>query len=155
MRWGFFSILILGIAAGMILGAAGVGSVWAQDAPNVTPTPDITKDPVCFTVRNEAAYKVYGTFGTDYYTTPDGTKARHRANFRLEPAGSVNAEKGTPTDRADFCSYGPFFKGHTLELTLRTLVPIFSCQTRIDQGEIVIKGERTDDGTKTWAECFP
>ncbi|MCK6417997.1 MAG: hypothetical protein L6Q57_03545 [Alphaproteobacteria bacterium] len=151
MKWALYSILIFTLISGLIFVPATVRAT-AQEAP--VAGPDISSDPVCFSVRNTAAYKVYGTFGTDYYTTPDGTKARHRANFRLDPAGSTDPEKGTPTDRADFCSYGPFFKGKTLELTLRTLVPIFSCQTRIDQGEIIIKGERTDDGTKTWAECF-
>jgi hypothetical protein len=38
---------------------------------------------------------------------------------------------------------------------LRTLVPVFSCKTRIDQGEIVIKGHRKPEGgAETWAECF-
>lgn len=116
---------------------------------------DIVQEPLCFVVRSEAPYKVYGTFTTDYYTTPDGTKARHRSNFRLEEGGSVDPEKGYPTDRAEFCSYGPFLPGRMLHLTLRTLVPIFSCKTKIDQGEIVIKGYRKPEGgTETWAECY-
>lgn len=116
---------------------------------------DIVSEPLCFQVRNEAEYKVYGNFVTDYYTTPDGTRARHRSNFRLDEAGSKDPEKGFPTDRAEFCSYGPFLEGRKLEMVLRTLVPIFSCKTRIDQGEIVIKGRRKPEGgAETWAECF-
>lgn len=132
----------------------------AQQAVPQTPQeaaahPDIVKDPICFSVRNEAAYKVFGNFVTNYYQAPDGTIARHRSNFRLDAAGSVD-DKGDPSDRAEFCSYGPFYPEHRLELVLRSLFPIFNCMTKIDQGEIVIKGERKadDSGVKTWAECF-
>lgn len=117
---------------------------------------DIVKEPICFAVRNEAPYKVYGNFATDYYTTAEGTRARHRSNFRLDEAG-MKDDKGNPSDRAEFCSFGPFMPNRTLELTLRTLVPIFACKTKIDQGEIVIKGHRKegpDGGTETWAECY-
>jgi len=113
------------------------------------------KDPICFKLRNEAPYKVYGDFRTDYFIGTDGTKARHRSNFRLDEAGATDPEKGFPTDMAEFCSYGPFLPERKLLLTLRTLIPIFSCKTRIDQGEIVIKGYRKPEGgTETWAECY-
>ncbi|MGQ0527970.1 MAG: hypothetical protein ACT4OY_08100 [Alphaproteobacteria bacterium] len=116
--------------------------------------PDIVSEPICFRVRNEAPYKVYGNFITDYYTTPDGSKARHRSNFRLDEPGSKDPE-GNPADVSEFCSYGPFLPGRKLELVLRTLMPIFNCQTRIDQGEIVIKGFRKPEGgTETYAQCY-
>ncbi|MCB1562633.1 MAG: hypothetical protein KDJ75_03585 [Alphaproteobacteria bacterium] len=116
---------------------------------------DIVQDPICFVLRNEAPYSVYGSFSTDYYTRDDGIRARHRSNFKLLEAGSTNPETGYPTDRAEFCSYGPFWPGRKLELTLRTLVPIFSCRTRIDQGEIVIQGHfKPEGGTDTKALCF-
>lgn len=117
---------------------------------------DIVKEPICFAVRNQAPYKVYGNFATDNYITAEGIKARHRSNFRLDEPGTKD-EKGNPTDAAEFCSYGPFLPNRMLELTLRTLVPIFSCKTKIDQGEIIIKGHRKegpDGGTETWAECY-
>ena len=115
---------------------------------------EIVPDPICFGVRNEAPYKVYGNFGTDYYVAEDGTKARHRSNFRLDAPGSVD-EEGYPSDRAEFCSYAPYYPDRNQEIVLRTLVPVFSCKTRIDQGEIVIKGHRKPEGgAETWAECF-
>ncbi len=116
---------------------------------------DIVSDPICFNVRNDANFTVYGNLGTDYYTTPDGIKARHRSNFRLEAKGEID-EEGYPADRAEFCSYGPFYPGRKLEFVLRTLFPVFSCMTRIDQGEIVIKGKRKadDSGVDMWAECY-
>lgn len=116
---------------------------------------EIVQDPICFNVRNEAPYKVYGSFVTNYYTRPDGIQARHKSNFRLEEAGATDPEKGYPIDQAEFCTYGPFYPGRKLELVIRTLVPIFSCMTRIDQGEIVIQGHRKPEGgTDTKALCF-
>ncbi len=116
---------------------------------------EIISDPLCFMVRNEAPYKAYGSFVTNYFTNSDGIRARHRSNFRLEKAGAIDKKTGYPADRAEFCTYGPFYPERKLELVLRTLVPIFSCITRIDQGELVIKGQRKPKGgTKTWVECF-
>lgn len=134
MKW--FALIVV-----FLISAAA----WAQD---------IVGEPLCFTLRNEAPYKVYGNFITDYYTAPDGSQARHRSNFRLDEPGSKD-EEGHPADRAEFCSYGPFLPDRKLELVIRTLVPIFDCRTRIDQGEIVIKGYRKPEGgTETWAECY-
>lgn len=115
---------------------------------------DIVQEPICFAVKNEAPYNIYGSFVTDYYPHPSGTASRHRSNFRLDAKGGVDEDTGKPSDVAEFCSYGPFFPGRKLEMTLRTLVPIFSCQTRIDAGPIIIYGERKrEGGTNTWAEC--
>jgi hypothetical protein len=128
------------------------GAAFAQTMNN--PNPDIVSEPICFKVRNEAPYKVYGNFITDYYTAEDGSQARHRSNFRLDEPGTKD-DKGEPADQAEFCSYGPFLPDRKLELVLRTLVPIFSCKTRVDQGEIVIKGYRKPEGgTDTYAECY-
>lgn len=117
--------------------------------------PDIISEPMCFEVINEAPYNIYGKFVTALYIATDGSRARHTSNFKLEAAGSFDSKTGYKTDRAEFCSYGPFFEGRKLEMTLRTLVPIFSCQTRIDSGPIIIHGEKKPEGgTKTWADCF-
>jgi hypothetical protein len=124
--------------------------------PGIARAQDIVQEPMCFQVINEAPYSVFGNFLTDYYMSPNGTRARHRSNFRLEAAGTVHKD-GYPLDKAEFCSYGPFYPGRKLEMTLRTLVPIFSCRTHIDQGPIIIKGQRKPEpggGTETWAECF-
>ncbi len=116
---------------------------------------EITPQPICFTIRNEAPYKIYGQMATDYYTAPDGTKARHTGTFRLEKAGTRHKEKDHFIDRSEFCSSGPFYDGRQLELTLRTLIPIFTCKTNVEVGEIVINGMQRDDGTtKTWATCY-
>ena len=131
----------------ILIGIVGAQGAFAQD---------VTPEPNCFRVKNTAAYKVYGSIVTDYYTRPDGIRARHRSNFRLEEAGAVDEEKGYPLDVAEFCSYGPFYPGKKLEFVIRTLIPVFSCITKIDQGDIVISGRRNDDdtGNITTAACF-
>ena len=116
---------------------------------------EIVDQPICFTIRNEAPYKVYGQMASNYYTTPDGIKARHTGTFRLEAAGTRHKEKGYLLDRTEFCSTGPFYPNRQMELTLRTLIPIFYCKTSIELGEIVIHGTaKKDKAGKTWAECY-
>lgn len=116
---------------------------------------DVVSEPICFMVRNSAEFTMYGTIVTAEYTRPDGVIARHRSNFTLQAADSYD-EEGYPADRAEFCSYGPFFEGRKLELSIRTLFPVFSCQTRIDQGEIVLSVSRREDDTgySYFAKCF-
>ena len=105
---------------------------------------EILPMPICVTIRNTAPWTTMGTLASNSFTAPNGVSAHHRVNFRLKPG-----------EKTEICSKGPFYPGRKHELTLRTLVPIFSCMTRMDSGEIVIKGaHKPEGGTKTWAECF-
>ncbi len=143
MRWFVFGVLIL--------------LAWPHSAHAQNENLDITQEPICFALRNTADYRVNGSFVTDKYMRPDGIRTRHRSNFRMDPPGSVNSNTGKPSDRQEYCSYGPFLPNRQLILTLRTLFPVFECKTRVDTGqEIVIKGARRadDNGVITWAECF-
>ncbi len=98
---------------------------------------------------------VYGDVSTDYIEDQDGQKIRHTGSFRLEKAGTRDPKEGFYLDRSEFCSSGPFYPGRQLELTLRTLIPTFSCKTNIEMGEIIIQGQLKEDGTtKTWATCY-
>lgn len=115
---------------------------------------DVTETPICFTIKNEAPYKVYGDVASNYQENDEGLKVRHTASFRLEKLG-ITDDDGNPLDETEFCSQGPFFPGRQLELTLRTLIPVFSCKTNIEVGEIIIKGKIQENGsTKTWAVCY-
>lgn len=126
---------------------------WAQSAsPWEAPFPgasvpmttegEVLNAPLCFRVVNRAPYTVTGSLYTNFYTNRDRQKARHTSNFRLEAGQSQ-----------PFCSYGPFYEGRKLELVLRTLVPIFSCRTKIES-DIYIMGEELEGGgTKSWATC--
>ncbi len=106
---------------------------------------------------NEAPHSVNGHIFTEKYPKPDGTYGRHKSNFRLQAKGTMHDE-GYPLDKAEFCSYGPFFEGRMLEITLKTLFPVFSCKSKIDQGPIMIHSEpREDDpfgGVRMWADCY-
>lgn len=129
-RW-FLNLLVAFIALGFL----GCAQASAQD---------IGETPLCFKIRNTASWTILGDVSTDYFTAPDGRRGRHRANFRLGPG-----------DFKEICTRGPFFPGRKQDITLRTIVPIFSCRTRVDQGDIFIKGALGSDGkSKTWAVCF-
>jgi len=97
----------------------------------------------CFHLVNKAPYTVFGSIHTNYYIREDGIKTRHKSNFRLEK------------DRvAEFCTSGPFYDGHKLELVLKTLIPVFECKTGIN-GDIIIHGWHKDGGgTETSAHCL-
>lgn len=118
---------------------------------------EVLSEPICFSVINTAPHKSYGAIRTDLYPHPSGSLARHTSNFRLDEAGTVDDE-GLPTDRVDFCSYGPFYEGRKLELVLRTLFPVFSCKTKIESGPIYIRSTPIEDdpmgGYRVSADCF-
>lgn len=104
---------------------------------------EVSKQPICFELRNTASYRVYGTISTDYYTTPDGQRAKHHSNFRLEP-----------NNFAKICSTGPFFDGNKLDIQIRTLVPIFECRTALT-GPLIIRSEKPEGKpTRTWIDCI-
>ncbi|HRC26453.1 MAG TPA: hypothetical protein PKX87_03375 [Alphaproteobacteria bacterium] len=125
--------MCLGIAAAMTI-------LWGSGAH----AQEILDTPVCVTIRNTAPWTALGTLASNSFTAPNGVSAHHRVNFRLKTG-----------EKTQICSKGPFYPGRKHELTLRTLVPIFSCMTKMDAGEIVIKGaHKPEGGTKTWAECF-
>lgn len=115
---------------------------------------DVTDVPIHFIIKNEAPYRVYGEISTDYIKDEKGRNIRHTGSFRLEKKGTRH-EDGHYLDRSEFSSNGPFYPGKQLELTIRTLIPIFSCKTNVEIGEIIIRGKILEDGTtKTWAVCY-
>lgn len=107
------------------------------------PDGEVVTDPVCFNIVNRAPFTVFGTLVSNVYTAEDGSKAKHRSNFRLEEGQT-----------APFCTYGPFYAGRKLELVLRTLIPVFSCKTGLYK-DIEISGRRKPEGgTEVWAACL-
>ena len=114
----------------------------------------VTGSPQCFNVRNMTEGEVLGVILTDSFTRDDGVTTRHRSTFRLMALGERERESGHFIDRAEFCTTGPFYPGGKIGLELKTLFPVFSCKTRIDQGDILIRSSRIDGAYKLWAECF-
>lgn len=97
----------------------------------------------CGKIINTTEYSIFGSISTDYFDDQDGEKRRHKATFRL--AGG---------EEWPVCTTGPFFEGYTVDLELRTLVPVFACRTKLT-GDILVKSTKTeDDVTKTFAECL-
>ncbi len=119
---------------------------------------EITAEPICFTIRNEADQTIFGSVVTDYVTRPDGQKIHYDGTFRLEPMGTVDPETGYGKDFSEFCSRGPFFPGRQLEITLRTLIPVFSCKTSVEAGEVTVHSKKVMrngiETNKIWATCY-
>ena len=119
---------------------------------------EITAEPICFNIINEADQTVFGSVVTDYVTTPQGDKIHYDGTFRLEPAGTIDPETGYRKDFSEFCTTGPFFPGRRLEIVLRTLIPVFSCKTSIEAGDVVVHSQKLmKDGVETnkiWATCY-
>ncbi|MCB1556158.1 MAG: hypothetical protein KDJ15_02475 [Alphaproteobacteria bacterium] len=141
IRLGFFvfvSVLFLGAPARAQL-----------DPQPTTPHPlgEVTDAPICSTVVNQAPYTVMGVIVTQAYVRADGVYARHRVNFWLKPE-----------EKREFCTSGPFFDGRTVEFSLRSLIPVFTCRTGVG-GEIIVHGryesESVGGGTVSWADCLP
>ena len=125
------------------------GSPWAAPFPGLaTNTPmtsegEVLSSPQCFRVVNQAPYTITGSLYTNYYVNKNRQRARHTSNFRLEKG------KSQP-----FCTYGPFYEGQKLDFVLRTMVPIFSCRTKVN-GDIYVMGKELEGGgTKSWAACL-
>lgn len=106
---------------------AAPGLAVAQDG-DVVPGPlgEVTNEPLCARVVNHAVHNVAGIIRTELYMRPDGIKARHIENFKLQPGQAWK-----------FCSTGPFFEGRKLEITVRTMVPLDACQSTMG-GDIII-----------------
>lgn len=99
---------------------------------------------MCAKIKNTTDFTVNGVIRTEYGETSTGEKRRHESNFRLSPG-----------ETQDACSTGPFFPGYQVDFTLKTLIPIFSCRTRLRE-TILIKSEKKDDGgNRIYAVCNP
>lgn len=115
----------------------------AQTAPSRQPAGEVTSVPVCGKIKNRSDQTIMGTMATKSQMIASGDVVAHQENFKLA-AG----------EEREFCAAGPFFEGRRLELTLRTLIPLFSCYTKIDR-EIFLDAK--PDGTgfkKLSATCY-
>jgi len=114
----------------------------AQDMVTPRAFGEVSAEPECFNIVNKAPYTVFGSVNSNFFIRGDGVKTRHKSNFRLESESYVR-----------FCTSGPFYDGHRMELVLRTIVPIFECKTTVLE-DIIIDGYRKEEGgTETKASC--
>ena len=101
---------------------------------------DVTPFQECATLRNAADQEVMGVIKTESFKYK-GQMVRHEKNFDLKDG-----------ETAEVCSTGPFFPGYKVELTIRTIMPLFSCKTRLS-GEIVLRRREKDGFTDLYADC--
>ena len=101
---------------------------------------DVTPFKECATLRNAANQQVMGVIKTESFMYK-GHEVRHEKNFDLQDGETV-----------EVCSTGPFFPGYKVELTIRTIMPLFSCNTRLS-GEIVLRSKDQDGTTILYADC--
>lgn len=100
---------------------------------------EITMRPICGAIINRSTVNIQGTISTMKQTLPDGSMEAHTENFKLRP-----------TEKKDVCAQGPFFEGQRLELTIRTLFPLFSCYTQIN-GNVFLDMKEGADGFKHYS----
>jgi len=144
----FFIILMLGVFWAVIPQMAVAQETRDSTFLATTPTTPhalgaVSSEPRCFNVVNKAPYTVFGSIRTNFYVRADGMKGRHKSNFRLGPQ-----------DDAEFCTYGPFFEGEKIELVLRSLIPVFSCKTALDEDILIYGRHKSGGGTETYAVCL-
>ena len=130
---------------GLFIAALFCAFVTTQSARAQSALGEVVAEPICVAILNTADFRMYGRMGTNVYINADGSKGRHTSNFNLAGRGAVS-DDGHPTDRVEFCFYGPFYPGRKVELVLKTLFPVFECKTRIDQGPIYIEARPRSDG---------
>ncbi len=96
----------------------------APQRPSVTggAAGEITSAPVCADLINRSTVTIQGTLSLMPQTLPDGTLQHYSDNFKL-----------SPNEKKEVCATGPFYEGRRLELTIRTLMPLFSCKTSLER----------------------
>jgi len=108
----------------------------------ITPTygADVSPFRECATIRNSANQQVMGVIKTDAYKFK-GEIRRHEKNFNLQDGETV-----------EVCSTGPFYPGYKVELTIRTIMPLFTCKTRLS-GTIFLRRKEENGFTNLYADC--
>ncbi|MCB1558575.1 MAG: hypothetical protein KDJ50_06600 [Alphaproteobacteria bacterium] len=110
--------------------------------PIETKAGDVTPFDECANLRNMSNQTIMGVVRTAPFKSTVGEVERHEGSFRLEP-----------DEIATICSQGPFYDGYRVELIIRTIIPLFTCKTRLS-GDIYLRKTETEDGiTKLYADC--
>ncbi len=103
----------------------------------------ISPRPHCASIINATKDGLYGVVRTNYFTNAQGKKQRHESSFRLQPG-----------EKRDACATGPFYPDYKVELSIKTVFPVFTCKTKL-RGTIEIKSERNKEGVnRFYATCY-
>lgn len=103
---------------------------------------DVTPFKECGTLVNSAGQVVMGVIKTESFMFQKQI-IRHEKNFNLQDGETV-----------EVCSTGPFFPGYKVELTIRTIMPLFTCHTRLS-GNIYLRKKWDDENgvNVLYADC--
>lgn len=101
---------------------------------------EVTPFKECATLRNAANQEVMGVIRTESFKYK-GQIVRHEGRFDLQDGETV-----------EICSTGPFYPNYKVELTIKTIMPLFTCKTRLS-GEIVLRRRIKDGITDLYADC--
>ena len=104
--------------------------------------PLLSLRPHCATIKNDTGNSLFASIRTAYTPNAQGQDKRHEGSFRLEKDASTQV-----------CSTGPFYPGYQVELVVKTMIPIFSCKTKLE-GTITLTSSRDEnDVYRVSANC--
>lgn len=98
----------------------------------------------CSDLINRTAHTVRGSVRTALTPNAAGDMVRHEENFAI-PAGG----------QWKICSDGPFFDGGRVQLSIKTVFPVFECKTKLGSPIIITALRKKDDSGYDWsATCY-
>lgn len=100
---------------------------------------EITKTPICSKLTNRSTVSIQGTIALAPQTLPSGEPQQFSDNFKLAPGES-----------REICASGPFYEGRRIDLSIRTLIPLFNCKAALGE-EIFLDMEEQPDTTKKYS----
>lgn len=103
------------------------------------PDGEVTRQPICSKLTNRSSVTIQGTITLAPQRLENGDVHQFSDNFKLSPG-----------QRQDLCASGPFYEGRRIDLTIRTLFPLFSCKAALGQ-EIFLDMEEGPGGTKKYS----
>lgn len=100
---------------------------------------EVTRQPICANLINRSVVNIQGSIALMPQVLPDGTPQQYSDIFKL-----------SPNEKKEICASGPFYEGRRIELTIRTLIPLFSCKTSL-QRDIYLDMTEDYDGVKKYS----
>lgn len=98
----------------------------------------------CSDLVNKTGFTVRGSVRTAVTPNAAGDMVRHEENFAI-PAG----------DKWKVCSEGPFFDGGKVQITIRTMFPVFECKSKLGGPIVITAIRKRDDSGYDWsATCY-
>lgn len=110
-------------------------------ARKAMPEGEVTAQPICSNLTNRSTVTIQGTITLAPQVLKNGETHQFSDNFKL-----------SPNQTREVCASGPFYEGRRIDLTIRTLFPLFSCKTALGQ-EIFLDMKQEAATKKYSATC--